>query len=858
MKRRLNRRAFLQNSARLAAAAELAGVARGAKATPPSAFISDWAALPDRVWIGPEYWSNPLQDWRIAGGRLECIRAALDRNVHVLTRAVGERPGSIRMAVRVGRVGGGPIGQGKGSFGFRVGVQGPLKEYRNSLIFGRGIDAGLESSGRLFIGIAPRDGAKSAGLAAEKRIDVGGESIELRLVAEPKGGASSLSLTAHEPASGKVLGEVQLEDVAADLLTGNLTLVANFPRRPKPRSATADAGRFWFDRWTIEGDRVETFDDRAFGPILFSQYTLSGGILKLSVQMPPIGEKDPQEVRLQIRNGEDWKTLAEASIHPEARTASFRIDGWDDSKEVAYRLAYSLRVGKDRTEDRHWGGTIRKDPKQADVLTVADVSCNMHSAFPNPGYVANLAKLDPDLIAFTGDQFYEPSGGYGIQKAPLDAAILDVLRKWYLHGWTWREQMKDRPSLSIPDDHDVYQGNLWGEGGEPTHGKLEMGGYQLPAAWVNVVHRTQTSHHPDPYDPTPSAQGISVYYGAMTYGRISFAVIADRQFKSGPEGKVPPTGSRGDHVISPDFDPKTADVPGLTLLGARQLAFLRDWAADWRGADMKAVVSQTIFTAMATTHGPKREWLRADYDANGWPQAARNAALREIRKCFAFHIAGDQHLPAIVHYGIDTHQDAGIAFAGPTVNNLYPRWFEPSAPGANRPPGAAETLGDFVDSFGHPLTVRAVANPRLTFRPFVLDAERDKSSGLGIVRFDKKKRTITIECWPFLADVTKPGTQYPGWPQTIGQQDNYARKPAAYLPTLEIHGVENPVVQVIEEPSGEIAYTLRIAGNSFCPPVFKAGSYTVKVSEPDFGRIQELRGLAAREMDNAVKIKVTL
>ena len=133
----------------------------------------------------------------------------------------------------------------------------------------------------------------------------------------------------------------------------------------------------------------------------------------------------------------------------------------------------------------------------------------------------------------------------------------------------------------------------------------------------------------------------------MTYGRISFAVIADRQFKSGPEGKVPATGSRGDHVLDPNFDPKTADRPGLELLGERQMRFLREWAADWRGAEMKAVISQTVFTAMATTHGGNREVLRADYDANGWPQTPRNDALREIRKAFAVHIAGDQHLPAV-------------------------------------------------------------------------------------------------------------------------------------------------------------------------------------------------------------------
>src|SRR5437773_10873504 len=170
------------------------------------------------------------------------------------------------------------------------------------------------------------------------------------------------------------------------------------------------------------------------------------------------------------------------------------------------------------------------------------------------------------------------------------------------------------------------------------------------------------------------------------------------------------------------------------------MRFLREWAADWRGAEMKAVISQTIFTAMATTHGAQRERLRADYDANGWPQTPRNQALREIRTAFAVHIAGDQHLPAVVHYGIDKHGDAGFAFAGPAMNCGYPRWFEPLKPGENRQPGAPENTGDFRDSFGHPMTVVAVADGSHQPQGTVLERLQDKVSGLGIVRFDKPNR----------------------------------------------------------------------------------------------------------------------
>jgi hypothetical protein len=249
--------------------------------------------------------------------------------------------------------------------------------------------------------------------------------------------------------------------------------------------------------------------------------------------------------------------------------------------------------------------------------------------------------------------------------------------------------------------------------------------------------------------------------------------LADRQYKIGPEGVVPPTGGRADHVTDPNFDPKTADLPDLPLLGDGQEKFLAEWADDWTAGKVKAVVSQTIFTAMATTHGGPNGRLVADYDTNGWPQTARNRAVRSIRKACAFHIAGDQHLPALVQYGVDEPRDGSFAFAGPAVNVGYPRWWEPQKTGANPPRNVPQgldvaRLGDFLDSFGNHLHVVAYANGAKQPRPTVLEAMTDKTSGLGLVRFDKQKRTVTVECWPFDVDPTAPDAkQFAGWPVTV-------------------------------------------------------------------------------------------
>lgn len=865
----LSRRHFLAKSAVVATGASLAAnlpneKLLGDQPTAQSAatttdFASDWNDSPNRVWAGAEFWANPLQDWRVAGGRLECVHAAPDRNVHLLTREVAESAGTLALRVRAGRVDGSPLGGGKGSFGFRIGIRGPLPDFRNALIFGKGLDCGLTCAGGLFIGNP----------ASAKPLQGDAAAVELRLSAEPQGdGKTKLTLSAQDAKSGQALGSITRENVPSASLAGGLALVANFGKAGgRGRGATAKAtnqastgtGEFWFNDWQVSGSRLVAHDERTFGPILFTQYTLSDGTLKLSAQMPPLGEQDNWSARLEVERDGKWQTVDEQTIDRAARTVAFRVEKWDAAQSAPYRVAYALKNASGQEQPHFWAGTIRREPLDEQRLRVADISCNGHMTFPNTACVDGVAKLNPDLIAFTGDQYYEGSGGYGIQRGPLEVALLDVLRKWYLHGWTWRELMRDRPSISIPDDHDVYHGNLWGEGGAAVaEGKfIDHGGYQMAAEFVNVVHRTQTSHHPDPYDGIPGKRGVTAYFGPLNYGRVSFAILADRQFKSGPDEKVPPTSGRPDHVTDPNFDPQSANLPGLELLGERQIQFLREWAADWRGADMKAVISQTIFTAMATTHGKDRQVLVADYDANGWPQAGRDAALREMRRAFAFHLAGDQHLPAVVHYGIDAHRDAGVAFASPTVNNVYPRWFEPKQPGANRAAGAPENTGDFRDGFGNCMTVLAVANARPEFAQEVLQAEVDKASGIGLVTFDKKNRTITIDCWPLLADTLKPGTQFPGWPVTVGQMANYERAAPAQLPKLLIRGSERPVVQIVDEKSGDVVYTLRTPAVEWQPAVFAEGKYTIHLSDPEAGKSKTLEHIEAKA-GNQLVMDVTI
>ena len=182
------------------------------------------------------------------------------------------------------------------------------------------------------------------------------------------------------------------------------------------------------------------------------------------------------------------------------------------------------------------------------------------------------------------------------------------------------------------------------------------------------------------------------------------------------------------------------------------------------------------------------------------------------------------------------------------MNTIYGRWWHPldEKPGPHPVPGSPlPWTGDFKDGLGNKISMLAYANP-----PDIAD-EKQRADGYGLVRFHKKKRTITFECWPRFSDAKQGDqAQFPGWPITIAMADNDGRKTAAWLPVLVFEGAANPVVQVIEEKTGDILYTVRASGPRFQPRVYASGKYTAKTGrdKPD---AKTLTGLEARDRDTA-------
>ena len=258
-------------------------------------------------------------------------------------------------------------------------------------------------------------------------------------------------------------------------------------------------------------------------------------------------------------------------------------------------------------------GVVRKEPTdEEDEVVLAAFTGTKHFTgglqwnhdgvwFPHADLVEHVEAHEPDLLFFSGDQIYE-GDITGVERRPVERAILDYHDKWRRFCCTVRDLARDRPTICIPDDHDVFHGNLWGAGGRAAK-RQDDGGYLMPPRFVNMVQRTQTAHLPRPVrSRRPSSRASASTSRDLVYGGVSFAILEDRKFKSSPTVAVPagdfrngwPQAEASTRRRRPTCRARCCSASGSSRSS-------RHWAADWsHGTWMKAVLSQTIFADVAT------------------------------------------------------------------------------------------------------------------------------------------------------------------------------------------------------------------------------------------------------------------
>jgi len=724
-------------------------------------------------------------NWRLSEGRIENTHGGWINEVHSLTHQLKEGNGKFEMRVRVGLVETSTQAKEVGFVGFKFGAVGHRNDYRANILHGLQngfarelmkkppVRAGIVSDGRLLIGSEfsgqrlTREQMKEALLKLE--VEYAGTEIKARLIV-----TNANQVT--------VVLESTLE---RESLSGNVALAChglNPPVELNRDGRVIDYARFWLADWELSGDKMEANLDQTIGPILWSQYTLHEKTLKLMAFFVPMEDAAEKVAQLQVRSGNGWKTIAESEIESLSRTALFRVEDWDSRHDHEYRVAYRWAAVTGESLAT-WNGIVRKDPVDKETIVLAALSCSNSDLFPNRFLTDNLLAQDPDLVFFSGDQIYEANGGYFTvvpkTEAEVSRGTLNYLGKFWLSILGFRDLLKDRPTVMVPDDHDLYSNDLWGRGGLPMTDSRCFGGYHGHLDWVNMIEYTQMGNRPDPYDATPVGQGIRVYTTNLDVGGVSFALINDRKFKSAPgdviDAMEPLFEMRGernllaiDTINEEGFDTRRLDREDLQLLGERQLTFLRDWGKN--DAKLRAVLSQSAFCQ-------PHHLMVADMDSNGWPQSGRRRALEVIRDANAIMVTGDLHFPTLVQQGIDDWEDAGWSFTVPSVStNTHRKWL-PKVPGENRQPGMPENTGRFLDGWGNKITMWAVANPHsVTIEdPYRGDGERTleyiraTAQGYGLVKFHKADSSVTFESWPVYGEFKNADEleQHSGFPKTV-------------------------------------------------------------------------------------------
>ncbi len=487
--------------------------------------------------------------------------------------------------------------------------------------------------------------------------------------------------------------------------------------------------------------------------LLWSQYGLANNTLKIAAHTDadPLNPVDAS-AELWLNHQGVWGKVMDSQIDSLTAMAVFRVEDWQQESEVPYRI----KSGKSSLE-----GIIRANPKNAEVLDLMVVACVNDKWFPYELAVAQMIRQDPDLVFFAGDQIYESNAGGEVvlceNESEVPEAMANYLAKWRKFGLTFRDLLKDRPSIMITDDHDVYASDLWGDGGRRMIGDRTTGGYPQHPLWVNAVEETQTWHLPDAAAKGPWGDGINAYFTALEYGGVSFAILEDRKFKSPPSEVVTkaindPLSKRPNRtpevIMDPAFDASLLDRADLQLLGGIQEAFVREWALQVaEEKKLAAVLSQSPFVNIGNY-----DVRYGDMDANGWPQSARNRALAAIAPSKAIMLAGDIHFGTLHQHGIDAWGDGPWGYSVPAFASKQNRKWGPAVPPQGREIPGIDGSGNHHDRFGNKITVAATA---------------PGANGYGMVRFNKQEMTIICELHSMNAEREPDQKRIPGWPLRI-------------------------------------------------------------------------------------------
>ncbi|MCX6939149.1 MAG: hypothetical protein NTX09_00160 [Verrucomicrobia bacterium] len=155
--------------------------------------------------------------------------------------------------------------------------------------------------------------------------------------------------------------------------------------------------------------------------VAFALYTQQGGVMKMTAQLFPLKPGEPLEARLEVQRDGAWIEIARAKVLYPGWDVHFRVEKWDATKDVPYRVRHGAKAMFD--------GSIRRDPVDKNEIVVANMSCNSSRTIgQRPEIIDNLKAQNPDLLFFAGDQTYRHTESAGSSLACSSATSCATVR----------------------------------------------------------------------------------------------------------------------------------------------------------------------------------------------------------------------------------------------------------------------------------------------------------------------------------------------------------------------------------------------------------------------------------------------
>ena len=746
----------------------------------------DWDLINNQPWLGYNFWCNSFLDWRVQNHKATAYPFFKERRTaHITSHSIVKSEGELKVSSTI-QLFEKVKDDTAAIYGFLIGAgDTTYNSQTNNFVFktlspGNCHLFGIKPDGRIQLIDYRKDS-----LLFEKQLDSNqiaqlfsiGVDIELEYLTDSATYFKVFDKIIELPKTYKIpLGSIALFYDSKTLFTAN---------------ATFDKVKIHGLKTIFKREKESTVDE-----VLSTFYTNTEDSLFLTAQLMPFVPNKIENIDLTIIDG-DHETKYKGVFDSSCYQIHYRIGLPKNFKSVYYSVS-SAGVKNDFANVNSNFGTIKAKPKNKNPKLMA-LNCNGFTFFHSGGVdYENLfypyrqikkgyKQQKPDVLAFLGDQIYESRPEMAIYKEPF--CRLDYLYKWSIWCYAFRDLTQHQPTIIMTDDHDVFQGNIWGNGGVPAktssidkipsyYGKnnfdtwqQDNGGYFMDKDFVNMVTRSQTSHLPYPKQKRLD-NGVINYYTDYKYGNLNFAILEDKKFKS------PPSQNKfkvyNGFAIEKNITAKDYHNDDFKLLGKKQLEFLKDWSGtSKKQKEFKIILTQSAYASLTTVQDnytslknrPAKkdsipQKVSPDMDTNGWPKIGRDRALEALQDSSILFISGDQHMGAVIDV-FDSINTNYTFYSVPAIANTWPRMWWPNDDGSNY----NYPLGKYTDAFGNKINVRAVANPNPNApNPNYINR---KSPGFGIIEFIKKGHKANIHAYPLYFNTSSTLQEFKGWPVEI-------------------------------------------------------------------------------------------